>query len=79
MSKQKTDNPITTRIQYNPSPDAKFRLSKALSMLLNEDDILNYYSKKHRDLSLSRRTTKITRKALLRELPGMNLSSRRES
>lgn len=44
MSKKqkKTDKDIETSLVYKPSPEANFRLSQALNMLVSEEDIRNY-------------------------------------
>lgn len=44
MAKQKNDN-IKVQLLYKSCPETNFRLSKALSMLVNEQDIFNYFQK----------------------------------
>ena len=44
MAKQKSNN-IKVQLLYKYSPEANFRLFKALSMLLNEQDIFNHFQK----------------------------------
>lgn len=44
MAKQKSNN-IKVQLLYKSSPEANFRLRKALSMLVNEQDIFNYFQK----------------------------------
>lgn len=47
MAKRESDN-IKIQLLYKYCPEANFRLSKALSMLVNEQDIFNYFQKSSR-------------------------------
>ena len=42
MLKQKSAKDIKVQLIYRPSSEAIFRMSKALEMLINEEDIKNY-------------------------------------
>ena len=44
MAKQKSNN-IKVQLLYKYSPEANFRLFKALAMLIDEQDIFNYFQK----------------------------------
>jgi len=43
MSQKKKVNKIQIKLVYKSSPEGNFRLFKALSVFLNENDILAYY------------------------------------
>jgi len=47
MAKKKNDN-IKVQLLYKSSPEANFRLFKALAMLVNDQDIFNYFQKSSR-------------------------------
>ena len=53
--KHLTKKNIKIQIVYKPSPEAKFRLSKALEMLVSEKDIRNYFQAKVKKRKISRR------------------------
>ena len=42
MRKRKSNNIIKIQLVYKPSPEAAFRVFKALSMLIDEKDIHDY-------------------------------------
>ena len=44
MAKQKSNN-IKVQLLYKYSPEVNFRLFKALAMLIDEQDIFNYFQK----------------------------------
>jgi len=45
MAKQKSCDNIKVELLYKYSPEANFRLSKALLMLIDKQGILNYFKK----------------------------------
>jgi|AntAceMinimDraft_16_1070373.scaffolds.fasta_scaffold57599_3 hypothetical protein len=45
MLKEKSVKDIKVQLIYKPSLKANFRISKALEMLINEEDIRNYFQK----------------------------------
>lgn len=47
MAKQKSYH-IKVQLLYKSCPEANFRLCKALAMLINEQDIFNYFQKSSR-------------------------------
>jgi len=46
--KRKDAKGIKVQLIYKPSLEANLRMSKALSMLLDEKDILEYFQKEHK-------------------------------
>lgn len=57
MAKRKSDN-IKVQLLYKSCPEANFRLFKALAILINEQDIFNYFQKSSRkDKTVEDKTT----------------------
>ena len=52
------NNDVKVQLVYKSSPEANFRLSKALNMLISEEDIRNYFKKSFKKSRASLRNTR---------------------
>jgi len=62
---RKVKGKIRAQLVYKPSEEANFRLSKALSMLLTEKDIIDYFQSQQNN-----KVPKFKRSILIRKATG---------